>query len=55
MIERSFRIDESMYEQLKEIGEGENLPISYLVRVAISQFLNAYSDSIDLVKMNASA
>ena len=47
MIERSFRIDESMYEQLKEIGERENLPIS--------QFLNAYSDSIDLVKMNASA
>lgn len=55
MIERSFRIDESMYEQLKEIGDRENIPISYLVRVAISQFLNAYSDSIDLVKMNASA
>ena len=55
MIERSFRIDESMYEQLKEISERENLPVSYLVRVAIAQFLNAYSDSIDLVKMNASA
>lgn len=55
MIERSFRIDEVMYEQLKEISEQENLPVSYLVRVAISQFLNVYSDSIDLVKMNASA
>lgn len=55
MIERSFRIDEAMYEQLKEISERENLPVSYLVRVAISQFLNAYFDSIDLVKMNASA
>lgn len=55
MIERSFRIDEAMYEQLKEISERENLPVSYLVRVAISQFLDAYSDSIDLVKMNASA
>ena len=52
MIERSFRIDEVMYEQLKEISDRENLPVSYLVRVAI---LNAYSDSIDLVKMNASA
>ena len=55
MIERSFRIDEAMYEQLKEISERENLPVSYLVRVAISQFLNAYSDSIDLMKINASA
>ena len=55
MIERSFRIDEAMYGQLKEIGERESLPVSYLVRVAISQFLNAYSDSIDLVKMSASA
>lgn len=55
MIERSFRIDESMYEQLKEIGERENLPISYLVRIAISQFLNGYFNSFDLVKMNASS
>lgn len=55
MIERSFRIDESMYEQLKEISERENLPVSYLVRVAISQFLGAYSDSIDLMKTSASA
>lgn len=55
MIERSFRIDEVMYEQLREISERENLPVSYLVRVAISQFLNAYSDSIDLVRMNAGA
>lgn len=55
MIERSFRIDEVMYEQLKEISERENLPVSYLVRVAISQFLNGYFDSIDLMKMNTGA
>ena len=55
MIERSFRIDEAVYGQLKEISERESLPVSYLVRVAISQFLSAYSDSIGLMKMGAGA
>lgn len=51
MVERSFRIEESMYEQLREIAERENLPISYIVRVALAQFVDAYTGSVDLVKM----
>ena len=51
MIERSFRIDESVYEQLKEIGDTENLPISYLVRIAIAQFINGYLNSVSLLEV----
>lgn len=54
MIERSFRIDESVYEQLKEIGETENLPVSYLVRIAIAQFINAYLGSVSLMEVEDS-
>ena len=50
MVERSFRIDESMYEQLKEISDVECLPISYLVRVAISQFLNSYFSGMRIME-----
>lgn len=55
MIERSFRIDESMYEQLKEISETENLPISYLVRIAISHFINGYLNSVSLLEVENNA
>lgn len=55
MIERSFRIDESVYEQLKEISDTENLPISYLVRIAISQFINGYLDSVSLLEVENNA
>lgn len=51
MIERSFRIDESVYQQLKEISDTENLPISYLVRIAISQFVNGYLNSVSLLEV----
>lgn len=51
MIERSFRIDESVYQQLKEISDTENLPISYLVRIAISQFINGYLNSVSLLEV----
>lgn len=53
MIERSFRIDEDMYEKLMEISKREKLPVSYLVRVAISRFLKAYFDSVDVLKMRS--
>ena len=55
MIERSFRIDESVYEQLKEISDIENLPISYLVRIAISQFINGYLNSVSLLEVENNA
>ena len=55
MIERSFRIDESAYEQLKEIGETENLPVSYLVRIAIAQFINGYLGSVSLLEVEDNA
>ena len=55
MIERSFRIDESVYEQLKEISDTENLPISYLVRIAISQFINGYLNSGSLLEVENNA
>ena len=55
MIERSFRMDESVYEQLKEISDPENLPISYLVRIAISQFINGYLNSVSLLEVENNA
>lgn len=55
MIERSFRIDESVYQQLKEISGTENLPISYLVRIAISQFINGYLNSVSLLEVENNA
>lgn len=55
MIERSFRIDEGVYEQLKEIGETENLPVSYLVRIAIAQFINGYLGSVSLLEVEDNA
>lgn len=55
MIERSFRIDEGVYEQLKEIGETENLPISYLVRIAIAQFINGYQSAVSLMEVGDDA
>lgn len=55
MIERSFRIDESVYQQLKEISDTENLPISYLVRIAISQFINGYLNSVSLLEVENNA
>lgn len=55
MVERSFRIDEVVYEQLKEIGDAENLPVSYLVRIAISQFINGYLNSVSLLEVENNA
>lgn len=46
MIERSFRIEEEVYLQLKDISEREQLPISYLLRLAIKRFLNTYYGKI---------
>lgn len=51
MIERSFRLEEDVYDQLKEISETENLPVSYLVRLAMAQFLNAYYGSTAVIDM----
>lgn len=46
MIERSFRIEEEVYLQLKDISEREQLPISYLLRLAIKRFLDSYYGNI---------
>lgn len=51
MIERSFRLEDSMYEQLKEISDAESLPISYLVRVAISRFLASYNENVRIIEV----
>lgn len=51
MIERSFRVEEGMYEQLKEIGESEGLPVSYLLRVALARFLDEYGDGVPLIEV----
>lgn len=50
MIERSVRFKDEDYEKLREISERENLPISYLVRISIAQFINGYEGSIKLVE-----
>lgn len=55
MVERSFRIDESVYDQLKEIGEAENLPVSYLVRIAIARFIESYFESVSLIEVGEKA
>lgn len=51
MIERSFRIEESAYEQLKEIGDAENLPVSYLVRIAIARLIDWYDGSVSFIEI----
>lgn len=55
MIERSFRLEDSMYEQLKEISDAESLPISYLVRVAISRFLASYNETVKIIEVGKDA
>lgn len=46
MIERSFRISETDYMQLKEIAKSEKLPVSYLVRLAIANFVDSYCEVV---------
>ena len=55
MIERSFRLEESVYEQLKEISDAESLPISYLVRVAISRFIASYNETVKIIEVDKDA
>lgn len=52
MIERSFRICESEYAQLKEIADVEHLPISKLIRDAITNLLEEYKDSVSCVNVS---
>lgn len=49
MIERSFRVDESVYEMLKEISDVEHVTVSFLVRLAISKFIDAYMGDISII------
>lgn len=51
MIERSFRVPEEMYEELKDIADMENLPISYLVRVALARLIEDYADGVDFLEL----
>lgn len=49
MIERSYRFEESVYEELKEIAQHENVTVAQLVRLSVSRFLKDYTDSVDLM------
>lgn len=51
MIERSFRFDDSVYDELKEIAERENVTIAQLVRLSVSRFLREYTDCVDLMEV----
>lgn len=51
MIERSYRFDETVYEELKEIAQHENVTVAQLVRMAVSRFLKEYTESVDLMEM----
>lgn len=51
MIERSYRFEESVYEELKEIAQHENVTVAQLVRMAVSRFLKEYTESVDLMEI----
>lgn len=51
MIERSYRFEESVYEELKEIALHENVTVAQLVRLSVSRFLKDYTDSVDLMEI----
>lgn len=51
MIERSFRFDDSVYDELREIAERENVTIAQLVRLSVSRFLREYTDCVDLMEV----
>lgn len=51
MIERSYRLEESVYEELKEIAQHENVTVAQLVRMAVSRFLKEYTESVDLMEI----
>lgn len=51
MIERSIRLEEAMYEELKDIADAENLPVSYLVRVALARLVDDYADGVKFVEL----
>lgn len=51
MIERSYRFEESVYEELKEIAQNENVTVAQLVRMAVSRFLKEYTESVDLMEI----
>lgn len=51
MIERSYRFEETVYEELKEIAQHENMTVAQLVRMAVSRFLKEYTDCVDLMKV----
>ena len=52
MTERTVRIDDDVYEQLKGVAEKEGVPISYLIRIALDMFLEGYSHSLGLLDMD---
>ena len=54
MIERSIRLEEALYEELKDIANAENLPVSYLIRVALARLVDDYADGIKFVELNKS-
>lgn len=51
MIERSYRFDESVYEELKEIAQHENVTVAQLVRLSVARFLKDYTESVDLMEI----
>lgn len=51
MIERSYRFEESVYEELKEIAQRENVTVAQLVRMAVSRFLEEYTECVDLMEI----
>lgn len=51
MIERSYRFEETVYEELKEIAQHENVTVAQLVRVAVSRFLKEYTESVDFMEI----
>ena len=53
MTERTVRIDDDTYEQLKGVAEKEGVPISYLIRIALDMFLEGYSHSLGLLDMDS--
>ncbi len=48
MIERSIRIEEERYRQLRAMAEAESLPVSYLLRFAVSHLVCAYGRGVSL-------
>lgn len=51
MIERSYRFEKTVYEELKEIAQHENMTVAQLVRMAVSRFLKEYTDCVDLMEV----